>query len=204
MPYQPEFIQKLDREQSREIQNTLSQVLSVSFPDNSSMQVWLEKRQDWVAVPTSATDDFTDFASAVLRIAEDSSYRELLGVFLETEANEPVAFSVPSNIDGISEFNIESPPSHKVLFAGAPDWVILMAEADFYVVAGPVSAVEKFLNLSVDQAFTKFENYIESWKFPEEFAERLQPLKDVPRSVYRNTLERYQNAPFGSRVNLYD
>lgn len=68
MPYQHEFIQKLNQEQSQEIQNTLSQVLSVSFPENSSMQVWLEKQEDWVAVPISATDDFTDFASALLRI----------------------------------------------------------------------------------------------------------------------------------------
>ncbi|HCF29213.1 MAG TPA: hypothetical protein DEV81_18880 [Cyanobacteria bacterium UBA11049] len=204
MSYQQEYIQKLDREQSREIQNILSQVLSVSFPENYSMQVWLEKREGWVAVPTSATNDFTDFASAVLRLAADSSYRELLGVFLETEANEPVAFSVPSNIDGVLEFNIEPPSSHKVLFAGAPDWVILMAESDFYVVAGSVPTVEKFLNLTLNQAFTEFENYIESWEFPEQFAERLQPLKDVLWRVYRNTLEGYQNASVGSRVNLYD
>ena len=54
MSEQRKYIQKLDREQSQEIQNRLSQVLSVSFPENSSMQVWLEKREGWVAVPTVA------------------------------------------------------------------------------------------------------------------------------------------------------
>lgn len=168
------------------------------------MQVWLEKREGWVAVPISAHGDFTDFASATLRIATDSSDQELLGVFLETDTNEPVAFSVPSNIDGISEFDKEPFSSHNVLFAGLPDWVILMAESDFYVVAGPVSTVEKFLNLTVNQAFTEFENYIESWKFPEQFSEKLQPIKDFFWRIYRNTLESYQNAPVGSRINLYD
>lgn len=204
MSYQHQFIQKLNQEQSQEIQNTLSQVLSVNFPNNSLMQVWLEKREGWVAVPISSTDNFTDFARAVLRITEDSSYRELLGVFLETEANEPITFSVPCNIDGLIEFNIEPPPSHKALFAGIPDWVILMAESDFYVVVGTVPIIEKFLNLPVNQAFTEFENYIESWKFPEQFAQRIQPLKDVPRKIYKNTLKGYKNASVGSKVNLYD
>ncbi len=153
MSEQREYIQKLDREQSQEIQNRLSQVLSVSFPENSSMQVWLEKREGWVAVPTVAGTDkfkFVDFANAVLRIAADSSNQELLGVFLETDPNEPVAFSVPSNIDGLREFDIEIEPFsvNKVIFAGTPDWVVLMSESDYYVVAGPIPTVEKFLNLT--------------------------------------------------------
>jgi len=207
MSEQRKYIQKLDREQSQEIQNRLSQVLRVSFPENSSMQVWLEKREGWVAVPTVAGTDkfkFVDFANAVFRIAAGSSTQELLGVFLDTDPNEPVAFSVPSNIDGLREFDIEIEPFsvNKVIFAGTPDWVVLMSESDYYVVAGLIPTVEKFLNLTVTQAFTEFENEIESWEFPEEFAQRLQPLKDVFLRIHRNTFEGYQNAPLGSRVNL--
>ena len=200
MSYQPEYIQKLDREQSRDVQNTLSQFLSASFPD-SSIQIWLEKQEGWVAVPIAVDKNFTDFASGLLRVAIDRSYHELLGVFLETEVNNPIIFSVPSNIDAISEFNVEPPPGHKVLFAGAPDWVVLMAESDYYVTAGPVPTVERFLDHSVTQAFTEFRNFIEAWEFPEQFAQRLQPLKDVFWKAYRNTLD-YQNAPVGSRIDL--
>lgn len=209
MSAQQAHLQKFDRKQSREIQNKLSQVLSVSFPENSSIQVWLEKREDWVAVPIVAGTDkfkFVDFANALLRIAADSSNQELLGVFLNTDPNEPVAFSVPSNIEGLRNFDLELEPFsvNKVLFAGMPDWVVLMSESDYYVVAGSLPIVEKFLNLTVNQAFTEFENEIESWEFPKEFAQRLQPLKDVFLRIHRHTLEGYQNASVGSRVNLYD
>lgn len=76
--YIHEYIQKLDREQSREVQNVLSQVLSVSYPENSSMHVWLEKPESWIAVPIAPGDNLTRFANVVLRLAADKSYRELL------------------------------------------------------------------------------------------------------------------------------
>ena len=200
MSYQPEYIQKLNLEQAREIKNIVSQVLGVS-PEYPLKQLWLEKKEGWVAVPIAVNENFTDFASGLLRVAIDRSYHELLGVFLETEVNNQIIFSVPSNINAISEFNVEPPPGHKVLFAGAPDWVVLMAESDYYVTAGPVPTVERFLDHSVTQAFTEFRNFIEAWEFPEQFAQRLQPLKDVFWKAYRNTLD-YQNAPVGSRIDL--
>lgn len=200
MSYQHQFIQKLSQERSRDIYDVLNQVLRVSFPANSLKQVWLEKREGWVAVPTTSADTFR---SAVLRIAEYSGDQELLGVFLDTYPDELLVFSVPANLDSLSEFDVEPPPGLKVLFAGAPDWIVLDVESDFYVVAGVVPAVEQSLNLSVDQAFVEFDHYIESWEFPAEFADRLQPLKDFPRMVYSN-LRQYKNASLSFRVNLFE
>ncbi|MEO0969221.1 MAG: hypothetical protein AAFX80_13045 [Cyanobacteria bacterium J06639_18] len=196
------YIQPFTLERSRLIKNRLSQILHVSFTEDSLIEIWLEKQEAWVAVPVIGNDNFTDFASGLLRIATDISYQELLGVFLETEIDKPLAFSVPSHIDGIYEFNTEPPPSHKVIFAGAPDFLALMAESDYYVIAGSIPIVEKFLDISVNQAFTEFRNYIESWKFPEQFAQRLQPFKHLLWGVYINTFEIYENAPVGSRVKL--
>ena len=201
MSYQYKHIKKLDQEQSREIRDIVSRVLTIE-PGYPPKQIWLEKQEGWVAVPIAVDEDYTYFASGLLRIAEDIGYQELPGLFLDTEVSEPVAFFVPSNIEAILEFKQEPLSNYKVFFAGAPNWVAVVIESDYYIVVGTAPTVEKFLDHSVNQAFTEFRNYLESWEFPKQFVQRLQPLKDSYWRAYRNTLD-YQNASVGSRIDLF-
>jgi hypothetical protein len=199
MSHQKQVIEKLSQERSREVQCLLNQVLNTSFLEDLSRQLWLDKREDWVAVPTVSEDAFR---SAILRIAECSEYQELLGVFLDTYPDKPIVFSIPANIDGVSEFDVEPPPGFKVIFAGAPDWVVLNAESELCIVAGPNALVERFLSTSISQSLVEFNSYLESWEAPTEFADILQSLKKFPLTIYRNILENYQNASVGTKVNL--
>ena len=115
MSYQYKHIEKLDQEQSREIRDIVSRVLTID-PGYPPKQLWLEKQEGWVAVPIAVDEDYTYFASGLLRIAEDIGYQELPGLFLDTEVSEPVGFFVPSNIEAILEFKQEPLSNYKVFF----------------------------------------------------------------------------------------
>ena len=203
MTYKSENIHLLtNRSECLDVKHKLNQVVDIILLKNNDWQICLRKKKNWVAVPIAPKQTFVDSIDRLLQLKISDDNQKLFGVFIDTLIDDFTAFEIQANIDGLSEFNVEPPSNYKAVFTGETDWMFITVEGDFYVLLGSVSLIEEFLNKSIDVDFNKYDEYVESWEFPEESKERLQPLKDYLRKV-SISLKKYQNLPVGSQINIW-
>lgn len=202
MTYKSENIHLLtNRSECLDVKHKLKQVVDIILLKNNDWQICLRKKKNWVAVPIAPKQTFVDLIDKLIQLKISDDNQKLFGVFINTLIDDFTAFEIEANIDGLSEFNVEPPSNYKAVFTGEPNWMFITVEGDFYVLLGSVSLIEEFLNNNIDSIFNKYDEYVESWEFPEESKERLQPLKDYLRKV-SISLKKYQYLPVGSQINI--
>lgn len=195
------YIQLLEGEQALVSYRQLQQVLPFYYSKKVGMkEIALVKQLGWIAVPIESNFDL-EFEVRLQQMLSEQGTQSIFAVLIETPETKPVAYKIPTTLDGIDEFHLVCGASNCALFAEDLDWVVVCTIDDYYIVAGREPIVLQLLGTSRDRAFANFEAYIENFSnlnWPEPLGDR---LKSYLGSV-QSTLKDYRQLQPGSSIEL--
>ena len=193
-----EKIQLLEGEQALVFYRQLKQVLPFYYSKKVGIEeLALVKQPGWIAVPIESNFDL-EFELRLQRMMSERGTQNLFAVLIETPETKPVAYKIPTTLDGIDEFNLECGALNCALFAEDLDWVMVCTVDEYYIVAGQESFVSKLVLPGADRAFAEFEVYIENLSWSEPFKSKLK----THLNLVKNTLKDYRQLQPGSSLNL--
>jgi hypothetical protein len=160
-------------------------------------QLWLVKQEGWVAVVAyggcfyAATDE-----ARLVQTLLDYGYQEFIATAWSEVLNTPPVLALPTTVEALEELRLTIFCWWYVLFAGEPDWFILLAHTlDFIIVAGPPNFVQQVLGCDPDEAAGDIQEMAES-----------EYLNPVARKYYAHLLEQlwvvYPQAQPGEIIDL--
>ncbi|WP_156427172.1 hypothetical protein [Leptolyngbya sp. NIES-2104] len=147
----------------------------------SEDDLWIRKQENWIAVATSDSFFESEFEVRLAKTLKAYGYSQIIAVAWEKLLNFPQAFVIPSTLEAISEFNLKNPGFMFVIFAGSPDWLILLTRLEFLITAGQSSFVDAILGCEFENAFGEIPEMSES-----------EYINPVIRRHYSHILEQLQ------------
>jgi hypothetical protein len=175
-----EFIQ--DPEEIASYYGLINQVMQKvpPYPFGGSYKNVLIKQPGWSAV--CAHEELRDL-SLIFRTIREYGYTELKAV--SWDLLEPRVMKVQATDQGMQSFRYER-IAWTILFAGNPDWMILFpGPHDFWLMAGKSDIIEKFLECTMEEAFSSVDEMIaESKLLGDKGREYLSYLLHQLREVY--------------------
>lgn len=181
---------------SEQIDRYYRSINSVIGGNTNDGKLWVKKKEDWIAVVQYDGNFYEDNNEArLVQALLKRGYQEIIAVAWSTVVYGTSVLVVPTTVAGIEEFRLNSFCWY-VLYAGEPDWFILLAHTlDFIIVAGQAEFVCQVLGCSPDEAFTEIREISES--------EYLDP---VVRRYYAHLIEQLQSVYIqskpGTTINL--
>lgn len=167
-----------------------------SKPRGLSEEIVLFKLTGWIAVPMTP-ETFYDFyvLKHIKNTLQAHGYNQLYAVKLFTKDYD--SYIVPVSCEGLDEFRRALGYCCSALFIGElePDWVIISLESEFYVMAGPVDFVSQILPWGIEEAFSRFQNFVLH-------EQMLREMKPYLQRVYEQLKNNYQKAEFGEEFRL--
>jgi hypothetical protein len=142
----------------------------------SEQELWIRKEKQWIAVVANDSSVGEEFDVRLVATLTAYGYSEVIAVAWENLLNFPHAFVIPTTLEAIEEFN-----GKFVLFAGKPDWLILLTRLDYLIIAGQPKFVREVLGCEPEQAFNGIQGMSES--------EYIDP---VVRKYYAHLLKQLQ------------
>jgi hypothetical protein len=112
-------------------------------------------------------------------------YKQLYATKLFTTYYDD-SYLVPVTLKGLDEFCRKVESSSGALFIGEPepDWVIISMEADYYFVAGSADFISQILPWSIEEAFSRFQNFVLHEQIGIEATQYLQRVYDQLKNNY--------------------
>ena len=202
MNYYEEYenIQLLEGEQALVPYRQLKQVLPF-YRDKKDkiIEISLAKQPGWIAIPVGSGSHFElEFQARLQQVISERGTQSIFAILIETPETKPVAYKIPTTLDGIEEFRLVCGSLNCALFAEDLDWVIVCTVNDYYILAGQEPLMFELLLASSDRAFAEFGAYIENLNWPEPFNGRLKTHLNLVQS----TLKDYRQLQPGSSLNL--
>jgi hypothetical protein len=158
--------------------------------------LWLVKQEGWIAAVAYDGFFYADKDEArLVQTLTDYGYQEFIATAWSEVRHTPPVLALPTTVDAIEEFRVNTFCWY-VLFAGNPDWLILLAHTlDFIIVAGQPDFVQQVLGCNPDEAAKEIQEMSES-----------KYLNPAVRKYYAHLLEQlrvvYPHAQPGEIIDL--
>ncbi|OKH29944.1 hypothetical protein NIES2119_31735 [[Phormidium ambiguum] IAM M-71] len=183
-------------EKADRINESLSWAVRSQLKSRDSVEITLFKLAEWVAVPATREIMINPMLQEHLqRTFLAHGYCELYAVRLDNE--EFPVYILPVTLEAIDEFRRKMGAFCYALFTGdvEPDWVLIAIESELYVIAGPSEFVCQFLDCKIEEAFSRFQNFVIHEPMP-------QQLRKYLHLVYDRLKDNYQSAVVGTEFRL--
>jgi hypothetical protein len=150
-------------------------------------EIVLFKLTDWIAVPLTPEIFYDDLS--VLKNFQKTltahGYNQLYATQLCTRDYD--SHIVPATCEGLDEFlRALSYTSGSALFMGEeePDWILINMESEFFVIAGARDFIYQMLSGKIEEAFSRFQDFVLHEQISQEMTQYLQSVYDQLKNNY--------------------
>lgn len=170
---------------ARKIDDIVSWAVRCQSNPRGFPEIVLFKLTGWIAVPL-VPETFYDLSNLkhITNALQAYGYKQLYATKLFTKDYD--SYIVPVTFEGLNEFRMGVAPLSAALFMGEiePEWVIISIESEFNVVAGSVDFVSQILPWSIEEAYSRFQNFVLHEQISKEMTQFLQVVHDQLKNNY--------------------
>lgn len=173
-------------ETAKKIDEILSWAVRCQWKPRGFPEIVLFKLTGWIAVPL-IPETFNDLSvlNHITEALQAYGYKQLYATQLFTAYYDD-SYLVPVTLEGLNEFRREVASLSAALFIGEPEpnWVIISIDADYYFVAGSADFISQILPWSIEEAFSRFQNFVLHEQICIEATQYLQRVHDQLKNNY--------------------